>query len=146
MSSYTVSKLAQDAGVSVSASVVRDYVLRGLFRPAGHTEGGYGLYDARSLERLRLVRALFEAASAWAKWCGRVTRWTVRGPQLSRPQAALHRQIETGGGAEAEGNRQDRQCAADQRAGREQQRKPRQCGRVDKERCGPNEAMAAPTR
>lgn len=59
MSSYTVSKLAQDAGVSVS--VVRDYVLRGLLRPAGHTEGGYGLYDAHALERLRLVRALFAA-------------------------------------------------------------------------------------
>jgi MerR family mercuric resistance operon transcriptional regulator len=59
VSSYTVSKLAQDAGVSVS--VVRDYVLRGLLRPAGHTEGGYGLYDAHALERLRLVRALFEA-------------------------------------------------------------------------------------
>lgn len=59
MSSYTVSKLAQDAGVGVS--VVRDYLLRGLLRPAGRTEGGYGLYDAHTLERLRLVRALFEA-------------------------------------------------------------------------------------
>lgn len=64
MSSYTVSKLAQDAGVSVS--VVRDYVLRGLLKPAGHTEGGYGLYDAHALERLRLVRALFEAAAVLA--------------------------------------------------------------------------------
>ncbi|HZX27163.1 MAG TPA: mercuric resistance transcriptional repressor MerD [Telluria sp.] len=59
MSAYTVSKLAQEAGVSVN--VVRDYVLRGLFRPASHTEGGYGLYDAQALERLRFVRALFEA-------------------------------------------------------------------------------------
>lgn len=59
MSGYTVSKLAQEAGVSVN--VVRDYVLRGLLRPASHTEGGYGLYDARALERLRFVRALFEA-------------------------------------------------------------------------------------
>jgi MerR family mercuric resistance operon transcriptional regulator len=51
--------LAQKAGVSVN--VVRDYVLRGLLRPASHTEGGYGLYDALALERLRFVRALFEA-------------------------------------------------------------------------------------
>ncbi|MDE2204936.1 MAG: mercuric resistance transcriptional repressor protein MerD [Burkholderiaceae bacterium] len=59
MSSYTVSKLAQDAGVSVN--VVRDYVVRGLLRPSSHTGGGYGLYDAQALERLRFVRALFEA-------------------------------------------------------------------------------------
>lgn len=59
MSAYTVSKLAQEAGVSVN--VVRDYVLRGLLRPASHTEGGYGLYDAQALERLRFVRALFSA-------------------------------------------------------------------------------------
>lgn len=59
MSTYTVSKLAEEAGVSVS--VVRDYVLRGLLRPAGHTDGGYGLYDAQALVRLRFVRALFEA-------------------------------------------------------------------------------------
>lgn len=59
MSDYTVSKLAQEAGVSVS--IVRDYVVRGLLRPASHTGGGYGLYDAQALERLRFVRALFEA-------------------------------------------------------------------------------------
>lgn len=59
MSTYMISKLAQEAGVSVN--VVRDYVLRGLFRPASHTEGGYGLYDAQALERLRFVRGLFEA-------------------------------------------------------------------------------------
>lgn len=65
MSTYTVSKLAQDAGVSVN--VVRDYVLRGLLRPAGHTEGGYGLYDAHALERLRFVRAVFEAGIGLAE-------------------------------------------------------------------------------
>lgn len=59
MSTYTVSTLAQEAGVS--ANVVRDYVVRGLLRPAGHTGGGYGLYDAQALERLRFVRGLFEA-------------------------------------------------------------------------------------
>lgn len=59
MHAYTVSKLAQEAGVSVN--VVRDYVLRGMLNQAGHTDGGYGLYDAEALERLRFVRALFEA-------------------------------------------------------------------------------------
>ena len=59
MSAYKVSRLAQGAGVSVH--VVRDYVLRGLIRPASHTEGGHNLYDAGALERLRFVRALFEA-------------------------------------------------------------------------------------
>ncbi|WP_024973297.1 mercuric resistance transcriptional repressor MerD [Ralstonia pickettii] len=59
MHAYTVSKLAQEAGVSVN--VVRDYVLRGMLNPAGHTDGGYGLYDSQALERLRFVRALFEA-------------------------------------------------------------------------------------
>jgi len=39
--------VAQDAGVSV----VRDDVLRVLPMPAGHTEGGYGLYDVHALER-----------------------------------------------------------------------------------------------
>lgn len=59
MNAYTVSRLAREAGVSVN--VVRDYVVRGLLRPASHTGGGYGLYDAQALERLRFVRALFEA-------------------------------------------------------------------------------------
>lgn len=36
MSAYTVSRLAHDAGVSVS--VVRDYVLRGFMRPVARPE------------------------------------------------------------------------------------------------------------
>jgi len=59
MNACTLSKLACDAGVSVH--VVRDYVVRGLLRPASHTSGGYGLYDAAALKRLRFVRAAFEA-------------------------------------------------------------------------------------
>ncbi len=59
MSAYTVSRLAEDAGVTVS--VVRDYVLRGLLKPAGYTAGGISVYDAHALARLRLVRALLEA-------------------------------------------------------------------------------------
>ncbi|MGD9811465.1 MAG: mercuric resistance transcriptional repressor MerD, partial [Sphingobium sp.] len=55
----TISKLANEAGVSVY--VVRDYVLRGLLRPARRSENGYRLYDDRALERLRFVRSLFEA-------------------------------------------------------------------------------------
>lgn len=59
MNACTLSKQACQAGVGVHA--VRDYVVRGLLRPASHTSGGYGLYDAAALKRLRFVRAAFEA-------------------------------------------------------------------------------------
>ena len=59
MDAYTISKLASEAGVSVH--IVRDYVVRGLIHPAQRTNGGYGLYDAQALGRLRFVRAAFEA-------------------------------------------------------------------------------------
>lgn len=59
MNAYTVSRLAQDCGVSVH--VVRDYLVRGLLRPTERTAGGYGLFDADALRRLRFVRAAFEA-------------------------------------------------------------------------------------
>jgi len=59
MNAYTISRLAEDAGVSVH--VVRDYVLRGLLHPARRTESGYGIFDERSLARLRFVRAAFES-------------------------------------------------------------------------------------
>lgn len=59
MNAYTISRLAEDAGVSVH--VVRDHVLRGLLRPAQRTESGYGIFDEQSLARLRFVRAAFEA-------------------------------------------------------------------------------------
>lgn len=70
MSSYTVSRLAQDAGVSVH--VVRDYLLRGLLRPVACTTGGFGLFDAACLQRLCFVRAAFEAGvglNALARLC-----------------------------------------------------------------------------
>ncbi|HGM6414193.1 mercuric resistance transcriptional repressor protein MerD [Stenotrophomonas maltophilia] len=59
MNAYTISSLAEDAGVSVH--VVRDHVVRGLLHPARRTEGGYGIFDERSLARLRFVRTAFEA-------------------------------------------------------------------------------------
>ncbi|WFC40267.1 mercuric resistance transcriptional repressor MerD [Pseudoxanthomonas sp. SE1] len=59
MNAYTISRLAEDAGVSVH--VVRDHVLRGLVHPARRTESGYGIFDEQSLARLRFVRAAFEA-------------------------------------------------------------------------------------
>ncbi|MHB1539804.1 MAG: mercuric resistance transcriptional repressor MerD [Steroidobacteraceae bacterium] len=65
MSAYTVSRLAEDAGVSVS--VVRDYVLRGLLRPSGRTAGGISIYDAHALARLRFVRAMLEAGISLAE-------------------------------------------------------------------------------
>lgn len=59
MIAYTVSRLAQDARLSVY--VARDYLLRGLLRPAARTVGGYGLFDADAWQRLCFVRAAFEA-------------------------------------------------------------------------------------
>lgn len=59
MNAYTISKLAKDAGVSVH--IVRDYVMRGLLKPARRTPSGYGIFDASGLARLRFVRAAFEA-------------------------------------------------------------------------------------
>ena len=59
MNAYTVSRLADDAGVSVH--VVRDYIVRGLLRPVACTTGGYGLFDAAALQRLCFVRAAFDA-------------------------------------------------------------------------------------
>ena len=59
MNTYTVSRLAHDAGVSVN--IVRDYVLRGLLRPAARTTGGYGVFDAPALQRLCFVRSALAA-------------------------------------------------------------------------------------
>lgn len=59
MDAYRISKLAVEADVSVH--IVRDYVVRGLLHPAQHTDGGYGIFDAQALSRLRFVRAAFEA-------------------------------------------------------------------------------------
>ncbi|MGS3290033.1 mercury resistance co-regulator MerD [Klebsiella michiganensis] len=70
MSAYTVSRLALDAGVSVH--IVRDYLLRGLLRPVACTTGGYGVFDDTALQRLRFVRAAFEAGiglDALARLC-----------------------------------------------------------------------------
>lgn len=53
MNTYTISKLAADAGVSTS--VVRDYERRGLLCPCRCTPAGYRIYDRRALERLRLA-------------------------------------------------------------------------------------------
>ncbi len=57
MNAYSISSLAEDAGVSVH--IIRDYVLRGLLHPASRTESGYGIFDERSLARLCFVRAAF---------------------------------------------------------------------------------------
>ena len=70
MSSYTISKLAEQAGVSVH--VVRDYLLRGLLNPVRRTDSGYGIFDEQSLARLRFVRTAFEAGidlRELARWC-----------------------------------------------------------------------------
>ena len=59
MNAYSISRLAEDAGVSVH--IVRAYMLRGLLHPARRTESGYGIFDERSLARLCFVRAAFES-------------------------------------------------------------------------------------
>lgn len=70
MGSYTISKLAEQAGVSVH--VVRDYLLRGLLHPMRRTDSGYAIFDAQSLARLRFVRTAFAAGidlRELARWC-----------------------------------------------------------------------------
>ncbi len=62
MNAYTSSRLAEDAGVS--QNVVRDYVIRGMHRPVRRTASGYCIFDERSLERLRFLRAAFESGIA----------------------------------------------------------------------------------
>lgn len=59
MNAYSISKLAEDAGVSVH--VVRDYMIRGLLHPTRRTEGGYNIFDDKTLGRLRFLRAAFES-------------------------------------------------------------------------------------
>ena len=59
MNAYTVSHLAKDADVSVH--IVRDYLVRGLLHPAARTAGGYGVFNASTLQRLYFVRAAIEA-------------------------------------------------------------------------------------
>lgn len=59
MNAYSISKLAQDAGVSVH--VVRDYMMRGLLHPAQRTESGYSIFSETTLARLRFIRVVFES-------------------------------------------------------------------------------------
>ena len=65
MNAYSLTKLAQDAGVSVN--VVRNYMTQGLLRPSARTKGGFGIFDDKALSRLRLVRSAFEAGLARAE-------------------------------------------------------------------------------
>ncbi|NMM25867.1 MAG: mercuric resistance transcriptional repressor protein MerD [Glaciimonas sp.] len=58
-SAYSVFRLAQEAGVSVH--IVRDHMLRRLLRLVARTAGGHCVFDAGTLQRLRFVRAAFEA-------------------------------------------------------------------------------------
>lgn len=91
MNRYTISKLAEGAGVSVH--IVRDYLLRGLLRPVARTQGGYGLFDEAALQRLCFVRAAFEAGiglDALARLCRALD--TSDGDQAAAQLTAL-RQI-----------------------------------------------------
>ncbi len=93
MSTYTVSRLAHDAGVSVH--VVRDYLVRGLLRPVACTTGGYGLFDVATLQRLCFVRAAFEAGiglNALARLCRALD--AADGDQAAAQLAVLRQFVE----------------------------------------------------
>lgn len=45
----------------MSVHIVRDYMLRRLLQPVARTAGGHCVFDADALQRLRFVRAAFEA-------------------------------------------------------------------------------------
>lgn len=95
MSAYTVSRLALDAGVSVH--IVRDYLLRGLLRPVACTTGGYGLFDDTALQRLRFVRAAFEAGiglDALARLCRALDAADGDGDGASAQLAVLRQLVE----------------------------------------------------
>lgn len=55
MSAYTISKLAEDASISVH--MIRDYELRGLLRPCKCMPNGYRIYDEQALQRLQFILA-----------------------------------------------------------------------------------------
>jgi len=55
MNAYTISKLANDADVSVH--IVRDYQLRGILHPCQRSKNGYRIYDQKSLQRLQFILA-----------------------------------------------------------------------------------------
>jgi len=93
MNAYTVSRLADDAGVSVH--VVRDYIVRGLLRPVAGTTGGYGLFDAAALQRLCFVRAAFDAGiglGALARLCRALD--AADGDGAAAQLAVLHQLVE----------------------------------------------------
>lgn len=53
MERYTAGQLAAMAGVT--SRTVRYYDTKGLLKPAGHTDGGYRLYDKEALEKLQII-------------------------------------------------------------------------------------------
>lgn len=59
MSTYTVSRLVPDVGVSVH--IAHNYLLCGPSRPVAYAPGGCDLFDKAVLQRLCFVRSAFEA-------------------------------------------------------------------------------------
>ena len=55
---YTIGELAR--AVEVPTSTLRYYERAGLLEPTGRTRGNYRVYDERSIERLRFIRAARE--------------------------------------------------------------------------------------
>ena len=55
MNAYTISKLAEDPGISMH--MIRNYEPRGLVKPCRCTPMGYRIYNDEALKRLRFVLA-----------------------------------------------------------------------------------------
>jgi DNA-binding transcriptional MerR regulator len=51
---YRIGELARQAGIS--PDTLRFYEREGLLRPSGRSEGGYRLYEAEAVQRLRFIK------------------------------------------------------------------------------------------
>lgn len=94
MNAYTISKLAEDAGISTDR--IRQYAQRGLLQPCQCTDSGYRIHDENALARLRFVVAGMEAGLsldelvAFAESLGAADRESVR-----RGYSRLEKQIQS---------------------------------------------------
>jgi len=64
LNDYTISQLANDAGISTS--MIRLYEQQGILSPVRRTSCGYRVYDEQAVARLRIVQAEKAAGIALA--------------------------------------------------------------------------------
>jgi MerR family transcriptional regulator, mercuric resistance operon regulatory protein len=92
VNAYTISKLAEDAGISIDR--VRQYTQRGLLRPCERTASGYRIYDDHALARLRFVVAGREAGLSLEELAAFVQALDAAGRTSARRAfAALEAQV-----------------------------------------------------